>query len=58
MDKRTLRLRRETLTDLHGDDLQAVVGAAPELSGTSCPVRDCLDVSAQIRTCGCATGNC
>lgn len=38
--KRTLTLKRETLTELTGADLSAVVGAAA--SGLSCPLKDCV----------------
>ena len=54
--KRTLRLRRETLTELTTDALRDVVGAQPDLSGPTCPVRDCI--SDLFNTCRCATGNC
>ena len=59
MDKRRLHLRRETLAELDGGDLQAVVGAAPELSGRTCPAAVCVvDVSRLFHTCGCESGMC
>ena len=59
MDKRTLRLRRETLTQLDGQDLEAVVAAAPELSGRTCPAAVCVvDGSQLFHTCGCQSGMC
>ena len=41
MRRRSLALRRETLTELTADDLGSVVAGA-FLSGTTCPVLDCL----------------
>lgn len=55
MTKRTLRLHRETLTELTCDDLRDVVGAQNQ-SGLTCPVGDCI--SQLFQTCRCATGNC
>ena len=40
--KRRLTLKKETLTALTTDELRGVVGAQDDLSGTTCPVRDCL----------------
>jgi hypothetical protein len=39
---RKLALKKETLSDLSGQELRDVVGAAAELSGRTCPVRACL----------------
>jgi hypothetical protein len=55
--KRTLKLQRETLTELTGDDLLAVVGAQA-LSGKSCPAVLCVDISRMYMTCGCQTSPC
>ncbi len=43
--KRTLRLHRETLTDLSAADLVAVAGGAADYSrvGFTCPQLDCLE---------------
>jgi hypothetical protein len=58
MNKRTLRLRRETLAELDAAALAEVAGAAPDLSGTSCPVAACTRLSEIFMTCNCQTGNC
>lgn len=55
---RSLRLRREALSELTTDDLQGVVGGA---SGLTCPVKECVgDLS--LLTCygsyNCPTYNC
>lgn len=52
--KRTLTLRRETLTELDAAELTAVVGG--DASGATCPVGDCI--SRLFQTCRCATGMC
>ncbi|HVF03356.1 MAG TPA: hypothetical protein VNA20_00810 [Frankiaceae bacterium] len=44
MTKRTLSLKRESLTELTTDDLTGVVGAAAGTEILSCPIFDCLDV--------------
>lgn len=40
-ETRKLSLKKETLSDLTAVELRGVVGAAA--SGTTCPVRACLD---------------
>lgn len=58
MTKRSLRLKRETLTELTRDDLLAVV-AGDALSGRTCPAAVCVvDVSRLYYTCGCQSGSC
>ena len=58
MAKRSLRLRREPLTELTTDDLAAVVGGH-DASGRTCPVAVCVvDVSDLFYTCGCNTAPC
>lgn len=41
--KRMLSLKRETLTELTSDDLLDLVGGAALMSGTTCPLKDCLN---------------
>jgi hypothetical protein len=41
MPRRSLTLRRETLTELTSDDLAVVVGGVP-MSGLTCPALDCF----------------
>ena len=48
--KRTLRLRAESLTELTGDELVGVAGAADDLSIVSCPVLRCL-ITYPVREC-------
>ncbi|HWL34580.1 MAG TPA: hypothetical protein VNQ77_00165 [Frankiaceae bacterium] len=56
--KRTLRLRRETLTDLTPSDLTAVVGAeAATARGFTCPAVECVREATILPTCGCLTLN-
>ena len=43
MPRRTLALRRETLTQLTPDDLAVVAGAGYDASGATCPLGDCFD---------------
>ncbi|MDQ1713431.1 MAG: hypothetical protein QOE45_2881 [Frankiaceae bacterium] len=40
--KRTLNLRRETLSDLTVDELTSVVGGAQTAQGPTCPLLDCV----------------
>ncbi len=54
---RRLTLRRETLTELTPDQLRGVVGAAGP-SGLTCPVLDCLSVSADPSCLDCLTRSC
>jgi hypothetical protein len=54
---RKLTLHRESLRHLEGAELRGLAGvAATALCPRTLAVRDC--VSAQIRTCGCATSPC
>lgn len=58
--KRTLRLRRETLTDLTPADLSNVVGAADAATRDNrftCPAVDCVREATILPTCGCLTLN-
>jgi hypothetical protein len=56
--KRTLRLRRETLSDLTPSDLTAVVGAgAATAEGFTCPAVRCVTRLTITPTCGCLTVN-
>lgn len=59
MIRRTLKLRREALTELTPDVLNEVVGAQA-LSGRSCPVLACTNISDlfQPTVCNCQTGAC
>ena len=44
--KRTLGLKRESLTDLTIDELTGVAGAGADApSGLSCPVTDCAGIT-------------
>ena len=54
--KRTLRLRRETLSELTVDELKIAVGGN---SGPTCPVLPCLDdlLYTQLPRCGDITAN-
>lgn len=56
MDKRTLSLKREPLADLTTDELGAVAGAG--LSGATCPVLDCLNLSEPSTCFDCVTRTC
>lgn len=47
--KRTLRLRKETLTEITDGDLAGVRGAQL-LTALSCPLADCVGVEIEIRT--------
>lgn len=58
MKKRTLSLKRETLTDLTTGELGAVVGADAALSGITCPVLDCLNFSEPSTCFDCVTRTC
>lgn len=55
--KRTLRLSRETLTDLTPSDLVGVVGAAATAQGFTCPAVNCVRDLTILPTCGCLTLN-
>ncbi len=49
---RKLALRRERLTELCTDDLRRIAGADADLSGPTCPVRDCAgDISDRLAAC-------
>ncbi len=48
MTKRTLSLTRETLAELSDTDLGSVAGAVRDISGITCPLRDCLDNTYRI----------
>jgi hypothetical protein len=52
--KRSLALQRETLTELTGDQLTTVVGAALPTS----PVIDCLGISEEYSCIDCLTRFC
>jgi hypothetical protein len=64
--KRTLNLKRETLSELTSDDLVTVVGGAGAITvqGPTCPVTRCADSDlSDLLGClptanGCATNNC
>ena len=57
--KRTLRLERETLTELTADDLRIAVGG---VSGVTCPAGDCVrdlsDVLGCVGSYNCPTYTC
>lgn len=55
MRTRRLTLKREALTDLTGDDLRDVVGAA--VLPPTTPVKDCLQNSRYVCTGTCNTNN-
>jgi hypothetical protein len=55
--KRTLRLRRETLSDLTPADLTSVVGGAATAQGFTCPAVRCVTELTITPTCGCLTVN-
>ncbi|MDQ1713432.1 MAG: hypothetical protein QOE45_2882 [Frankiaceae bacterium] len=57
MAKRTLSLRRETLTELDTTELTEVVGGQVP-SGVTCPVLICLDVSRNASCIDCITRMC
>ena len=59
MTKRTLNLKRETLTELAADELQAVIGADAGNAATT-PAGECVRtiLSQHLQTCRCASGNC
>ncbi|MDQ1713430.1 MAG: hypothetical protein QOE45_2880 [Frankiaceae bacterium] len=42
--KRTLNLKRETLSDLTVDELTSVVGGAITVQGNTCPLLLCLSL--------------
>lgn len=57
--RRRLALRREPLTELTTGDLARVAGAAYAATGLTCPLADCLDVSAEISCYGsCGYSGC
>lgn len=57
--RRSLSLKRETLTELTSDDLAGVVGARNAPSGATCPVRDCVTAISDAHTCiDCLTRAC
>lgn len=60
MPKRTLSVKRETLTELTADDLAIAIGGA---SGVTCPVKDCVQDLTSLRlncsgSYNCPTWNC
>lgn len=62
MPNRSLTLRREALADLSSDELRDLAAGQPEMSGNSCPVRNCLpsgDIFCWVPTfVPCITDNC
>ena len=59
MKKRSLSLRRETLTELTAADLTGVVGAAGGASGPSCPLRNCVELVSDALSCNsCGHSGC
>ena len=57
--KRTLNLRRETLSELTPGDLTSVVGGyeAATAEGFTCPAVRCVREMTILPTCGCLTLN-
>lgn len=58
MGGRTLRLTREALTELTGEELAVVAGAAVDPSIGSCPVARCVDMITDVISGACFTYAC
>lgn len=57
--KRTLHLKRETLTELTAEDLHTVVGGADATGrGTTCPLLDCVGVRSLVPACPLTFNTC